>query len=147
LYGEFENSGIELRRLFSEPRGVALPADHPLAEADRLTLEQFLAEPIVDVPVHDQVWRDFWVATHHRTGPPRIGTTVKSLDGLIEAVAAGLGVAATVEPAVEALGSRAGVVFRPVDGLEPLPFWVAWRQDDHRENVRQFVETISDTLQ
>jgi DNA-binding transcriptional LysR family regulator len=65
---------------------------------------------------------------------------VNSLDGLIEAVAAGLGVAATVAPAVQALGSAAGVVFRPVDDLEPLEFWVACRRHDDRGVVRDFVE-------
>lgn len=147
LYGEFENSGIELRSLFREPRGIALPADHPLAEGDHVTLEDYLAEPIVDVPVQDPVWRDFWAATRHRSRPPHIGATVRSLDGLIEAVASGFGVAATIAPAVNALGSGAGVVFRPVEGLEPLEFWVACRQHDDREEVRQFVETAANTLQ
>jgi DNA-binding transcriptional LysR family regulator len=142
LYGQFEHAGIELRPLFSEPRGAALPAGHALAkQSDQVTLVQFLAEPIVDVPVHDPVWRDFWTAARHRRGPPRIGATVKSLDGLIEAVAAGLGVATTVGPAVEAVGSAAGVVFRPVDGLEPLEFWAACREHDGREEVRDFVNT------
>lgn len=142
LYGEFEHTGIVLRSLFSEPRGVALPTAHALAErGHRVTLAEFLAEPIIDVPVQDRAWRDFWTAARHRDRPPSIGATVKSLDGLIEAVAAGLGVAATVAPAVEAFGSAAGVVFRPVDGLEPLEFWVAFRQGDEREEVRAFVES------
>src|SRR5262249_20326266 len=131
LYGEFEHAGIELRPLFSEPRGVVVLAGHALAkQSDPVTLAEFLAEPIVDVPVDDRVWRDFWTGARHRRGPPRIGATVKSLDGLIEAVAAGLGVATTVGTAVEALGSAAGVVFRAVDGLEPLEFWVGYREHD-----------------
>jgi DNA-binding transcriptional LysR family regulator len=147
LYGEFEHAGIQLRRLFSEPRGVALPARHALAKrGTSVTLAQFLAEPIVDVPVHDRIWRDFWSAARHRGGPPRIGATVKSLDGLIEAVAAGLGVAITVAPAVEAVGSAAGVVFRPVDDLEPLEIWVACRQHDDRAGVRDFVNTAVSAL-
>lgn len=142
LYGEFEHAGIELCPLFSEPRGVALPAGHALAKStERVTLAQFLAEPIIYAPVQDPVWRDFWTAARHRSEPPRIGATANSLDGLIEAVAAGLGVAATVAPAVQALGLAAGVVFRPVDGLEPLEFWVACRQHDDRRAVRDFVET------
>jgi DNA-binding transcriptional LysR family regulator len=96
--------------------------------------------------VHDRIWRDFWTAARHRDGPPRIGATVKSLDGLIEAVAAGLGVAITVGPAVEALGSAAGVAFRPVDDLEPLELWVACRQHDDRAEVRDFVNTAVSAL-
>lgn len=148
LYGEFEHAGIELHPLFSEPRGVALPGDHPLARADEpVTLAEFLAQPIIDVPAPDQVWRDFWTAARHRGAEPlRIGATVRSLDGLIEAVAAGMGVASTVAPAVQSLGSAAGVVFRPVDGLEPLEFWAAHRQDDDRRVVRDFVQTAVKAL-
>jgi DNA-binding transcriptional LysR family regulator len=147
LYGEFEHTGITLRPLFSEPRGVALPASHALAKASKpVTLAQFLAEPIVDVPVQDQLWSDFWTAARHRDAPARVGATVTSLDGLIEAVAAGLGVAATVAPTVEALGAGVGVVFRPVDALEPLEFWIGLRQHDDREVVRDFVEIAVSAL-
>jgi DNA-binding transcriptional LysR family regulator len=147
LYGEFEHTGIALQPLFSEPRGVVLPAAHALAQSgDPLSLGQFLAQPIIDVPVNDQVWRDFWIAARHRDRPPRIGASVKSLDGLIEAVAAGLGVAATVAPVVEALGASASVVFRPVIGLEPLEFWVACRERDERAEVREFVRSAVSAL-
>ncbi len=105
LYGEFEHDGIERRLLFSEPRGVALAADHPLAASSTVTVEDLVREPLIDVPTRDQVWREFWPAAEHRGGKPaQIAATVQTLDGLIEAVGAGLGVAVTVEPAVEALG-------------------------------------------
>ena len=147
LYGEFEHEGIELRPLLIETRGVALPADHPLAQGgDAVPMADYLSEPIVDVPVSDHVWRDFWTAARHRRRPPQIGMSVTTLDGLIEAVAAGLGVAITVAPAVEALGSGAGVVFRPVVGLEPLEIWVARRENDDRDAVSEFLETAARAL-
>lgn len=139
--GTFDAEGLELRHLFSEPRGTALAADHPLARKQAVTLDEFLAEPIVDVPSADPASRDFWIAAKHRRGkPPRIGATVHSLDGLIEAIGAGLGVATTVAAAVDALGAPAGVVFRPVLDLEPLDFWVARRAGDERQPVLDFVE-------
>lgn len=71
----------------------------------------------------DAVNREVWFATaRHRGGrPPRIGATVQTLDGLIEAIGAGLGVATTVAAVIEAVGAGAGVVFGPVPGLEPHP--------------------------
>lgn len=142
LYGEFEHEGIELRPLFNEPRGVALQANHPLAAGSEVAIADFLSLPLVEVPVRDSVWRDFWIAASHRTGrPARIGATVHTLDGLIEAIAAGLGVASTVAPVVQALGEAAGVVFRPVRGLEPLQFWVARRANDARAQVAGFMES------
>lgn len=145
VYGAFDDEGLELRRLFSEPRGVALAADHPLARKRAVTLAEFVAEPIVDVPLTDTISRDFWIAADHRAGrPPRIGATVQTLDGLIEAVGAGLGVATTVAGAVDAMGAPAGVVFRPVAGLEPLEFWVARRAGDERQPVRDFIDAAVD---
>ena len=147
LYGEFEHEGIELRPLFSEPRGVALAADHPLAARGKITIEDLIAEPLVDVPVRDRIWSDFWTAARHRGGvPPQIGTSVRTLDGLMEAIGAGLGVATTVASAINMLGTAAGVVFRPVSELSPLDFWVARREQDNRAEVLGFLEAATTAL-
>jgi DNA-binding transcriptional LysR family regulator len=147
LYGEFEHAGIELHPLFQEPRGIALAADHPLAANGVLTMKDLLGQPLVDVPTRDRTWRDFWAGADHRGGAsPRIGATVQTLDGMIEAVAAGLGVAITIPPVIEALGPSAGVVFRPVPDLTPLEFWVAHRSQDERPQVLAFVGAASAAL-
>jgi DNA-binding transcriptional LysR family regulator len=147
LYGEFEHEGIELRPLFSQPRGVALAADHPLAARAEITIEDFIAEPLVEVPVRDRVWSDFWAATSHRNGiAPRIGASVTTLDGLMEAISAGLGVATTVAPAIDMLGAAAGVVFRPLRKLSALDFWVARREHDDRSYVVAFLDAATAAL-
>jgi DNA-binding transcriptional LysR family regulator len=144
LYGEFEHDGIELRLLFSEPRGIAIAADHPLATHSEITIEELVAEPLVEVPVRDRIWSDFWTAAAYRNGvPPRIGASVTTLDGLMEAIGAGLGVATTVAPAIDMLGSTAGVLFRPVPELSPLDFWVARREQDNRPHVIGFLEAAT----
>lgn len=140
LLGEFEHDGIELRPLFSVPRGAALAAEHPLAAQPEVSLRAFLDEPLVVVRVGDPVWHDFWIAAKHRGGkPPQIAATVDTLDAFFEAIAAGLGVAATAALAVEELGSAAGVVFRPVPGLEPIDVWIARRTVDDRPQVLEFL--------
>jgi len=145
VYGTFDSEGLELRHLFSEPRGVAVAADHPLARQSEVTLAELVEEPIVDVASNDASSRDFWIAAGHRAGrPPRIGATVQTLDGLIEAIGAGLGVATTVVAVVDAMGASAGVVFRPVIDLEPLEFWVARRAQDDRQQVLDFMDTAVD---
>lgn len=145
VYGAFDSEGLELRRLFSEPRGVALAAGHPLARKSAVTIAEFVEEPIIDVRSMDEVAREFWFASKHRGGrPPRIGATVQTLDGLIEAVGAGLGVAATVAVVIETMGAGAGVVFRPVVGLEPLDVWVARRAGDDRQPVCDFMDAAVD---
>lgn len=141
VYGALGHEGLELHHLFSEPRGVALAADHPLAQQESVTIAELIAEPIVDVPTDDAISRDFWIAAKHRAGkPPRIGATVQTVDGIIEAVGAGLGVATAVPTLVEAMGGPAGVVYRPVVDLEPVEFWAARRADDDRRPVLDFIE-------
>ena len=147
LYGEFEHAGIELRRLFSEPRGIALAANHPLAAGPEITLDEFIAEPLVEVPVRDQVWSEFWTAAPYRNGtPPKIGASVTTLDALIEAIGAGLGVNTTIKPVIDALGATAGVVFRPIPELSPLDFWVARREGDNRPRVLGFLQAATAAL-
>ena len=147
LYGEFEHEGIELRPLFCEARGVALAEDHPLAGRPAITIEDFIREPLVEVPVRDRVWSDFWTAARHRNGTsPQIGASVTTLDGLMEAVGAGLGVAVTVAPAIAMLGASAGVVFRPVLDLPPLEFWAARRDHDDRPEVVAFLDAAAAAL-
>ena len=147
LYGDFEHDGIELHPLFSEPRGLALAADHPLVACAELTMEEFLSEPLVQVPVRDQIWSDFWTGAGYRNGiPPKIGATVTSLDALMEAIGAGLGVTTTVAPVIEMFGASAGVVFRPLPELSPLKFWAARRLGDDRAQVRGFLDAATAAL-
>jgi DNA-binding transcriptional LysR family regulator len=148
LYGEFEHDGIELRLLFSEPRGVALAANHPLAANSVVPVEDFVREPLIEVPTRDRLWHDFWTAAEHRGGKPaQVAMTVHTVDAMIEAVGAGIGVAITVEPAVEAVGQAAGVVFRPVPELAPLDVWVARREYDQRPDVLAFLDLATEALQ
>lgn len=141
VYGALEHEGLDLHHLFSEPRGVALAADHPLARQESVTIAELVEEPIVDVPTTDAISRDFWIAAGHRAGrPPRIGATVQTVDGIVEAIGAGLGVATVVPALVEAMGGSAGVVYRPVADLEPVEFWVARRTEDDRRPVLDFID-------
>jgi DNA-binding transcriptional LysR family regulator len=139
--GPFEDSGLELFPLFSEPRGAILPRDHPLAARDRLTPDEFLAEPLINIPNRDEVWRNYWFAADQRDGsPPRFTATANSLDGMYEAIRAGLGVATGIESVIASLGADSGLVFRPVEGLDPLEFRVGRRTGDDRPEVVGFID-------
>jgi DNA-binding transcriptional LysR family regulator len=141
--GPFESAGLEARPLFSEERGLALSAEHPLARKPAVTLAEYLDEPIVDVPTRDETWRDYWYANSHRLGKaPLVGATAHSMEGMLEAVRAGLGVALTIEAVVDALGPSSAIAFRPIAGLEPVEFRVCWHSDDDRAEVSDFVEAV-----
>jgi DNA-binding transcriptional LysR family regulator len=136
--GPFDSAGLELRPLFSEPRGLALSARHPLAARSAIALAEYLEQPVVDVPTHDQVWRDYWYAVSERRGAmPRVGATAHSVEGMLEAIRAGLAVATTVESVVRDLP---GIVFRPIAGVEPVEFSIGRRAGDARPEVTDFVD-------
>ncbi|MFA9272595.1 MAG: hypothetical protein ACEQSX_17955 [Baekduiaceae bacterium] len=55
---------------------------------------------------------------------------------LLEAVRAGLGVHITTQPLVR---STTGIAWVPVEGLEPLEHFLAWRAGDERPGVAALV--------
>jgi DNA-binding transcriptional LysR family regulator len=140
VYGPFDQTGVETRHLFTEPLGVVMAAGHHLASVGEITLEQVLAEPTFDFATADRAWHDYWMATDHRGGrPPRIVAEFHSIDGLVEAIRAGLGVHAGTRSLAESGGT--GLVWRHMPDLEPLEHSVAWRVGDGRAIVQDFVAT------
>lgn len=145
IAGPFESSGLDLRTMFSSPRGAVLAADHPLASQPDVSFEDLLAQPIVDIPTTDPIFRDFWFASAHRGGiPPRFAATAQSMDGMIEAIRAGLAVEFTLQEVVRQLGSASGLVYRRVPELESAEFRVGRRVGDARPEVLAFLEAAVD---
>lgn len=80
--------------LLSEPRWVALPADHRLADRDEVAFEELLDEPFLALPRSAGRLRDFWLGADERgSQPPRVAAEVASADATFEAVAGGVGLA------------------------------------------------------
>ncbi len=76
----------------------------------------------------------------HRSGrPPRLVAQFRSLEALAEALRAGLGVHVTTAAFVEGLDPGAGIIWRPVPGLDPLEHSIAWRAGDDRELVGDLI--------
>jgi len=72
-------AGLEYRVLLSEPRWVALPAEHHLAGRTEVELADLLDEPFVALPEQAGPMRDFWLAADERHGRPvRIGVEVST---------------------------------------------------------------------
>ncbi|MFC9972399.1 LysR family transcriptional regulator [Spirillospora sp. NPDC127200] len=118
--------GLRVETLFSEPRCVALPAGHPLAEREEIAFAELWDEPFVAAPEETGRWRDHWLGTDDRAGrPPRIGAVTELPDDWLNAVANGYGVALAPESAAR-FYARPGVVYRRVSGVGPSEAAVAW---------------------
>ena len=132
-----ESFGFE--PLHSEPRWIALPADHRLAARDEVAFEELLDEPFLALPRSAGRLRDFWLGTDKRDEhPARVAAEVATADATFEAVAGGVGVA-LVAAGNAKLYERQGVVARPVSDLGPGTLAIAWRADDERAVVADFV--------
>lgn len=123
--------------LFTEPRWVALPAAHPLAERELIPFRELWDEPFVAAPAETGRWREYWLATDERDGRPvRIGAVTDQPDDWLNAIANGYGIA--LAPASTArFYARPGVIYRPVSGVSPSRVGVAWAPADDTDAVVQ----------
>lgn len=127
----------------TEARLVALPESHPLAGRERVGFAELLDEPFLALPATTPDLRDHWLALEARDGrPPVIGGEIASTDETYEALVDGLGIC-LVAAGNAPLLTRGGVVVRPVDGVSPSRFALAWRADDTRRLVQDYARAAA----
>lgn len=124
-----------------EPLRVALPESHPFAARADVDFTDLLDEPFLALPESTGPLRDYWLALDARDGrPPRIGAEVASTEETYEALVAGLGVCLVATGNVPLL-TLGGVTTRPVHGVTPSRYVLAWRTEDAgRPLVRAYAE-------
>ncbi|MDV7217392.1 LysR family transcriptional regulator [Streptomyces prunicolor] len=124
-----------------EPRLVALPDTHPLAARAEVDFADLVDEPFLALPPDAGPLRDHWLALDERGGQlPCIGAEIASTEETYEALVAGLGIClvATGNAHLITLG---GVITRPVHGISPSRYALAWRREDGvRPLVRAYAE-------
>ncbi|HEX3791788.1 MAG TPA: LysR substrate-binding domain-containing protein [Pseudonocardiaceae bacterium] len=87
-----DQRGLQVRPLLTEPRAVALPADHRLAGKESIDLIDLADEHLLHGVEALPEWRD--IATELRSGRPRpADAPVHSVEEKLEHVAAGRGIA------------------------------------------------------
>ncbi|MFF8995713.1 LysR family transcriptional regulator [Streptomyces sp. NPDC014983] len=133
--------------LAEEPRLLALPETHPLAARAEIDFAELLAEPFLALPADAGVLRDHWLALDARAGrPPVIGAEIAGAEETYEALVAGLGVC-LVAAGNAPLISLGGVVTRPVRGVGPSRYALAWRRaDGERPLVRAYARACRETV-
>ncbi|WP_078947818.1 LysR family transcriptional regulator [Streptomyces griseus] len=124
-----------------EPLQVALPETHPLADRTEIDFTDLLDEPFLALPESSGPLRDHWLALDARGGrTARIGAEIAGTEETYEALVAGLGVCLVATGNVPLL-TLGGVVTRPVHGVTPSRYVLAWRrEDEHRPLVRAYAE-------
>ena len=117
---------FELAVLLTEPRCIAMAADHPLARRGGLRFADLLDEPFVAAPESTGTFRDHWLEIEARGGRPvRIGAVTELPDDWLSAIAAGDGIAIAPESAAR-FYARPDIAYRPVTGVTPSTVALAW---------------------
>ncbi|MDZ8187274.1 MAG: LysR family transcriptional regulator [Nostoc sp. ChiSLP02] len=133
--------------LLVEPRWVALPSEHPLAQHQVLQIADLVNEPFITLPAETGIWRDHWLAKNERGGHPIVfGTEVNNINEAMEAVINNQGIALVSETTAQ-IYALSGQTFRRVQDVSPSVLAVAWRRDSANSVVKDFVQACLDVTQ
>ncbi len=128
--------------LLTEPRLVALPASHALADRKSVEPSELMGETWAWVGSSDRVAESFWLLEDHRYGrPPRIGGRPRGWEDLLALVAAGKAIGIVpASIAAQLVPTAPKVRFVVVDGIDPSPLVLAWRPASETPAVRELAE-------
>lgn len=138
--GEFEEPGVTVRRIFTEPRMAALPVAHPLSGAGSVRLAD-LRDNVVLLTATGTTRLDLWSPEHR----PRSSVRVDNIDEWLTEIAGGLAIGVTVE-STAAQHAHPGVVFIPILDAEDVPVHLAWPQHRPHPAVVDFVALVRDVV-
>ncbi|MFC6156474.1 LysR family transcriptional regulator [Kribbella sp. NPDC058693] len=132
----FDDHGLELEELYTEPRVAALPAGHELAEREVLRAEDLAGIPAPRWSRANVAERNYWSA---RPDDPVDGPIVQDSSQLLEVVAFGQAVA-LVPQSMSERNIRPDVVYRPVTDVEVYRMYVVWPAGSRSQQLARFVE-------
>ncbi|MGC9381932.1 LysR family transcriptional regulator [Streptomyces sp. MH13] len=143
LRDRHDRDGLTVDRLTREPRKVLLPADHPLAARERLTLSDLWDEPVTHWAGMSPEEADHWTGADTDGRPRRHGPLVRNATDVLAAVALGRAVAfvhGSTLPDTELPGLRV----RPVDGLSQSRLEIGVPARNAHPVAEEFVEHARD---
>lgn len=132
----FDDTGITIRVLRSDPLGVVLRADDPLADRDSLHLDELADRRWFQFPDGtDQAWRDFWTGPSD-TGQRRHGPVVRTVHECLQSVLWNGTVGLT--PLAHTLPE--GLTAVPLTDTPPSHLVIAWNSANTTPLIRSFVQ-------
>jgi DNA-binding transcriptional LysR family regulator len=110
-------SSLHTMPVLEESRVVLLPADHPLAGRESVRFDEIAGEVFLPSATGSQEWKDYWLVVPRPDGSePVLGPATRSVEDMLEYVAAGRGISLTAR-AVSLFYAHPGVRFVPVADL------------------------------
>ncbi|MGW3134013.1 LysR family transcriptional regulator [Streptomyces sp. NPDC001123] len=134
---------FNIQVLVREPRWVAVRKDHRLADSREVAFAELVHEPFLALPESAGPLRDYWLALAARDGrPARIGAVVSNADETFAAIEEGSGIVLLAAGNAR-IYQRPDIVTVPVRGLSAAELALAWRPDDHRGAIRDFIDALT----
>ncbi|MFG3370599.1 LysR family transcriptional regulator [Streptomyces sp. NPDC090032] len=128
----FDETALTVRALRTDPVGVVLRADDPLARRDGLRLAELSDHPWFQFPPGtDPIWQSYW-----NGGRPREGPVVRAVQECLQAVLwnGTVGLA----PLGHDLPAQLAVV--PLIDMPPSRVVAVWNEGDTNPLIRSFIE-------
>lgn len=142
VWTPFEDSGLSMHILRTEPVAALLHRGHPLAGEPGIFREQLRGESIAYPLVPDDVWLEYWLPVPWRH-TLRTAGTASSLDGLLSVVASGLGVSFCPASVAAQIPIPHVVAVPLLDGM-PCQIAVAWADGNENPLVPGFVAVAAE---
>lgn len=128
--------------VFSEPRALVVPAGHPLAAQEAVSLEDLAALPLIMAGGMSRAWLDAHFLRRTPQGRPvRQGPIAGGWQEVLTLVGAGKG--ASVAPVrAELYHARPDVVYLAIEDVPPFDYALLWRDAGDTPRLREFVRTV-----
>lgn len=140
--------GIVSRVVAAERYVLAVPAGHPLADREEVSMADCRDEAFVALPADPgSSVRDAFVRSCHEAGfAPDIVQSAPDSWTAMALVAAGVGVTFTVDTAVANMQAEGIAVVPLVEGREPVYARLAWREGDDNPALREVLRASEEAL-
>jgi DNA-binding transcriptional LysR family regulator len=130
---------VEVHPIATEPRVMVMPADHPAAERDVVSMEQFRRDLFISFAPGAPEVRDYWLGVTSPTDRrPAVGAVARSLADVIHQVR-NLRLVAIGPAALGLACSSPGIVSRRLVDLDPCVMAIVMRPHEARPIVRDLV--------
>jgi DNA-binding transcriptional LysR family regulator len=135
--------------LTSESRVLAVASDHPLAQRDRVSVEDLADECVPDFELGPKELHEAWIPSRTPSGRPIPRAPGRMIANDTAALAVRLGRGELVHPTVASARSylgHLGVALVPIDDMPPLRSALIWRRRSGEVRVRAFVKLAREVL-
>jgi DNA-binding transcriptional LysR family regulator len=130
--------------LSEEPRVVALPENHRLAQREAVSVEEILDEPVVGNREAGEEWERYWLLADFRDGrPPAIAAQAETYEAELQIVASGRAVSVTCGASAQYY-ARPGIAFVPITDIPPSQAVLAYHAGEPEPLVQNFVRLAAE---